>query len=235
PDKGTLAIFKNSDGEKASMTEIAWQDVIKFFCNPAQYYFNVYRKIYFDPQHLTIENIEKTTIEKGSESTQLKNKILRQVIYEHKDINKLLHHQYLDGALPLKNLGLKYIHQFQSEIESFYQRIDNAINGAQWQSHTVQLQHEEITFTHQVRHFNHTLIEFTSSTASFKSMLVQFLNALILEHNNFQGEYHIIDSSNHWQLRQLSHEEREKWILTLINFYLKYKNHPLPIDDRYRI
>lgn len=227
-----ISILKEEINETKN-DEIQWKKIVDFFINPAQYYFNNKRKIYFDAvaDSDVYDSYEKIILNNKLELSQHKQLIIKNKLLYGIEPNETMHLAYIDGHLPLRNVGALYAQGLIVECDTLVSNIETVTSNEQKKNINCNLEYDTSNIFYATEMFGEKCITYSTSKMDLRHKLRAFLSQIFLKKCGLDSTQYIFDLKETVQLDIISDEEAYTWFELLFSYYQKYHELPLPLDS----
>jgi len=220
---------KNIDNKclskKNDLNKIILKDLINFWKNPIQYFFNFHLQIKFDVNRKTINTTEPFLVNQ-SDSFKIKNMLLNKII-NNQDTTQLSQYYILSGKLPYHFFGKIFWNESIKEIKS----IANEVMKYRFltQEKKINLTIEKYKICGMLSEIQSTgLLRWKPSTIKHSDRISLWLEHLIYSISGGYGESKIIGYKNkNWFFSSLHPDIAYTYLLKYIKGYIEGIKKPI--------
>lgn len=176
--------------ESLTLEEVSVKELINFFKNPFEYYYNKVLNIYYREERVLLPDTEIFELD-GLQEWQIKQDFL---FLEQEELPDYIQRGIKKGGLPLKNISHTLLSNIYEAIEPTKKLLEEYINGQEERNIPIELEIEGLILTGEIdKVFGDRIILVSFSKNSTKYRLECYLKLLIAVASGFEGEAYLID------------------------------------------
>src|SRR5690554_3102195 len=208
--------------ENLILEEVSVKELINFFKNPFESYYNRVLNIYYREDRVLLPDTENFELDKLME-WQIKQDFL---FLKPEELPDYVQRGIKKGGLPLKNMSHTLLSSIYEAIEPTKKLIKEFVNGQDERNITIELEIEGVTITGEVdKIFGDRIILVSFSKDNTKYRLEAYLKLLLAVASGFKGESYLIDDVSNFAYKAnssaLSKETAKLKLAELIKSYIK--------------